>query len=169
MSNGDDKNVFNERLIDAVEKERALWDLQDRMYKSRSVCEAAWRRVAADLGATVSDVKARWKNLRDTFRRVLKSRSEMSKSGAPADDSLDEEKQWIFFVRLLFLKDTMTGRPTSGNLKPVAEDDVHSAGGTGLNESAQQIFEEMYQDEELSVEEVGTYDNTQASNLVQPK
>ncbi|KAH7959239.1 hypothetical protein HPB49_009590 [Dermacentor silvarum] len=77
----------------------------------------------------------------------------MSKSGAPADDSLDEEKQWIFFVRLLFLKDTMTGRPTSGNLKPVAEDDVHSAGGTGHNESAQQIFEEMYQDEELSVEE----------------
>ncbi|KAH7934090.1 hypothetical protein HPB49_021423 [Dermacentor silvarum] len=109
MSNGDDKNVFNERLIDAVEKERALWDLQDRMYKSRSVCEAAWRRVAAE----------HWSDR------------------------------------------------TSGNLKPVAEDDVHSAGGTGHNESAQQIFEEMYQDEELSVEEVGTCDNTQASNLVQ--
>ncbi|KAH7970703.1 hypothetical protein HPB49_014407 [Dermacentor silvarum] len=84
--------------------------LQDRMCKSRSVCEAAWRRVAAELGATVSDVKARWKNLRDAFRCVLKTRRETSKSGTPADDRLDEEEQWIFFVRLLFLKDTMTGR-----------------------------------------------------------
>ncbi|KAH7949993.1 hypothetical protein HPB49_018106 [Dermacentor silvarum] len=167
MSNGDDKNAFNERLIDAVEKEPALWDLQDRTYKSRSVCEAAWRCVAAELGATVSDVKACWNNLRYTFRVCMKSRSEMSKSGAPADDSLDEEKQWIFFcVRLLFLKDTMTGRPTSGNLKPLAADDAHSAGGTGHDETAQDIFE-MYRDEELSVDEGGTCDNTQASNLVQ--
>ncbi|KAH7933301.1 hypothetical protein HPB49_011257 [Dermacentor silvarum] len=146
MSNGDEKYAFNERLIDAVVKERALWDLQDRTYKSRSVCEAAWRRVAAELGATVSDVKCRWwKNLRDSFRRVLKARSETSKR--PADGNLDEEKQWIFSVRLLFLKDTMTGRPTSDNLKPLAADDAHSAGGTGHDETAQDICADMYRDD----------------------
>ncbi|XP_070385364.1 THAP domain-containing protein 1-like [Dermacentor albipictus] len=101
MANGD---------IDAVERERCLCDLQHKDYKSRGVCEAAWRRVAAELGAAVSDVRARWKNLRDTFRRVLKGRNE-AKSGAAADDSLDEDKQWMFFVVLLFLKDSMIGRP----------------------------------------------------------
>ncbi|KAH7967011.1 hypothetical protein HPB49_021327 [Dermacentor silvarum] len=80
MANGDERSAYNERLIDAVEHERALWDLRDRNYKSRPVCDAAWRHVAAVMVSTVAEVKARWKNLRDTFRRVLKDRAGASKS-----------------------------------------------------------------------------------------
>ncbi|KAH6938217.1 hypothetical protein HPB50_007803 [Hyalomma asiaticum] len=71
------------------------------------------------MGSTVQEVKARWKYLRDTYRRVLKNRARSSKSGAPADDVLDESTKWLFFYRLMFLKDTMEGRPTSGNLGPL--------------------------------------------------
>nr|XP_050046422.1 transcription factor Adf-1-like [Dermacentor andersoni] len=163
MANADNKNEFSERLIDAVERERCLWDLQQKDYKCRGVCEAAWRRVAAELGATVSDVKARWKNLRDTFRRVLKGRNEV-KSGAAADDSLDEDKQWMFFVRLLFLKDGMIGRPTSGNLTAPPADKWQSASANGHVESAQEIFTAMYQDE--GNDEASACDRTEASSLV---
>ncbi|KAH6926527.1 hypothetical protein HPB50_019388 [Hyalomma asiaticum] len=100
MANGDDRQAFNESLIDAIEREACLWDLRNKQYKKRSVCDAAWRRV-----------KARWKNLRDTFRRTLKERNRATKSGAPAGDDLDEATQWIFFKRLLLLKDTIEGRP----------------------------------------------------------
>ncbi|KAH6925275.1 hypothetical protein HPB50_003178 [Hyalomma asiaticum] len=46
MANGDDRQAFNESLIDAIEREACLWDLRNKQYKNRSVCDAAWRRVA---------------------------------------------------------------------------------------------------------------------------
>lgn len=42
MANGDERNV------DVVERERAL---RDGNYKSRAVCDAAWRHVAAVMGS----------------------------------------------------------------------------------------------------------------------
>ncbi|KAH8009220.1 hypothetical protein HPB51_013128 [Rhipicephalus microplus] len=111
MANGDERNAYNERLIDVIERERPLWDLRDRNYKSRAVTDVAWWHVAAVMGSTVAEVKARWKNLRDTFRRVLKERTRALKSGAPADDELDESTKWHFFSRLLFFEETMEGRP----------------------------------------------------------
>ncbi|KAH8039418.1 hypothetical protein HPB51_007271 [Rhipicephalus microplus] len=119
MANGDECNAYNERLIEVLERERPLWDLCDRNYKSRAVTDAAWRYVATVMGSTVAEVKARWKNLRDTFRRVLEERTRALKSGAPANDELDESTKWHFFSRLLFLKETMKGRPTSGNVGPL--------------------------------------------------
>ncbi|KAH7971381.1 hypothetical protein HPB49_023110 [Dermacentor silvarum] len=65
-------------------------------------------------------------------------------------------------------QDTMTGRPTSGNLKPLAADDAHSAVGTGHDKTAQDIFAEMYRHKELlGNDEVCTCDETQASHLVE--
>ncbi|KAH7940718.1 hypothetical protein HPB49_004220 [Dermacentor silvarum] len=120
MANRDERSAYNERLIDSVEHERVLWDLRDRWTRDRwtregPVCYAAWRHVAAVMGSTVAEVKARWKNLRDTFSGddtpVLKDQARASKSRAPADDVLDESTKWAFFSRLVFLKDnTMEGR-----------------------------------------------------------
>ncbi|KAL3199670.1 hypothetical protein MRX96_043863 [Rhipicephalus microplus] len=52
MANGDERNAYNERLIDVIERERPLWDLRDRNYKSRAVTDAAWRHVATVMGST---------------------------------------------------------------------------------------------------------------------
>ncbi|KAL3212592.1 hypothetical protein MRX96_008002 [Rhipicephalus microplus] len=119
MANGDERNAYNERLIDVIERERPLWDLGDRNYKARAVTDAAWRHVATVMGSTVAEVKAKWKNLRDPFRRVLKERTRALKSGAPAEDELYESTKWHFFSRLLFLNETMEWRSTSGNVEPL--------------------------------------------------
>ncbi|KAH7965162.1 hypothetical protein HPB49_004551 [Dermacentor silvarum] len=97
----------------------------------------------------VAEVKARWKNLRDTFRRVLKDRARASKSGAPADDALDESTKWVFFSRLMFLKDTMEGRPTSGNLEPQSQMEESLCDV----ETAQEILEGIYMEKEVSTSE----------------
>ncbi|KAH7977931.1 hypothetical protein HPB49_003985 [Dermacentor silvarum] len=149
MGNGDERSAYNERLIDAVEHKRALRDLRGNNYKSRPVWDAARRHVAAMMGSTAAEVKARWKNLRDTFRRVFKDRARASKSGAPADDVLDESTKWVFFSRLMFLKDTMEGRPTSGNLEPLSpmEEALRDV------QTAQEILEGIYMEKEVSTSE----------------
>ncbi|KAH6936433.1 hypothetical protein HPB50_017133 [Hyalomma asiaticum] len=111
MANGDDRQAFNESLIDAIETEACLWDLRNKQYKNRPICDAARPRVAKALAVTVAEVKAQWKSLRDTFRRALKELNRAMKSSAPAGDDLDEATQRIFFKRLLFLKNTIEGRP----------------------------------------------------------
>ncbi|KAL1460350.1 hypothetical protein MTO96_043349 [Rhipicephalus appendiculatus] len=77
-----EKHDFNERLIDEVEKESAIWDMSRQHYKSQQLKEVAWRRVATVTGCNVGEVKARWKNLRDSFRRRFKARHPALKSGA---------------------------------------------------------------------------------------
>ncbi|XP_077506896.1 uncharacterized protein LOC144116093 [Amblyomma americanum] len=139
--------AFNEKLIDAVECERVLWDLQQKNYKARNVSEAAWRRVAEAVGATVPDVKHRWKNLRDTFRRVFRGLRQSQKSGTGADEV--EETTWPFFERLLFLRDTMLSRPTSGNLEPLPHAEaVYIVPEENISDtpqgSAEAIFQQMF-------------------------
>ncbi|XP_077517633.1 uncharacterized protein LOC144128248 [Amblyomma americanum] len=148
---------FNERLIDAVECERVLWDLQRKNYNARNVSEAAWRRVAAAVGATVPDVKNRWKNLRDTFRGVFKGRIQAKKSG-PGADEVEETATWIFFERLLFLRDTMRSRPTSGNVEPLPyghSEPVYIVPEYNCDDtpqaSAEEISEQMYTNEHASL------------------
>ncbi|KAH7960491.1 hypothetical protein HPB49_020326 [Dermacentor silvarum] len=80
------------------------------------------------MGRSVGEVKARWKNLRDFFRRVVKVRNPIPKSGAGAEDSEidDSAKTWLLYDHLLFLKDTIVGRPTSKNLEQLPAEDSSS-------------------------------------------
>ncbi|KAL3235214.1 hypothetical protein MRX96_048358 [Rhipicephalus microplus] len=64
-------------------------------------CALAWCTTFLGVCA-VAEEKARWKNLRDTFRRVLKERTRALKSGAPADDELDESTKWHSLVASCF-------------------------------------------------------------------
>lgn len=70
----------------------------------RNVCSNAF---------AVRHVKARWKGLRNTFRRAFKARNPVPKSEAGIDyDDVDEDvlKKWVFYESLLFLKDSATSR-----------------------------------------------------------
>nr|XP_054925831.1 uncharacterized protein LOC129384402 [Dermacentor andersoni] len=78
------------------------------MYKTRFIC-------ADDI---ITALQKRWKSLRDKFRRVLKTLQEEKKSGAGADD-VQDDVAWPFFDQMMFLRDTMEYRPTSGNVPPV--------------------------------------------------
>lgn len=87
---------------------------------SKDLKDVAWRRVATAMGCSVGEAKARWKNLKDIFGWVFKARHPVPESAAAAEDSEidDWAKTWRLYDRLLFLKDTIVGRPNSGKLEP---------------------------------------------------
>ncbi|XP_072143796.1 uncharacterized protein [Dermacentor andersoni] len=63
-------------------------------------------------------VQTRWKSLRDKFRRLLMAMKKEQKSGAGAEETdATEHVAWPYFELLMFLKDSVEGRPTSGNMK----------------------------------------------------
>ncbi|XP_077511414.1 uncharacterized protein LOC144121868 [Amblyomma americanum] len=66
---------------------------------------------------SVDLVQKRWKTLRDKFRRLYTARQLGRKSGAGADDFEPTDFVWAHYEQLLFLKDTMVTRPTSGNYR----------------------------------------------------
>ncbi|KAL1429634.1 hypothetical protein MTO96_015977 [Rhipicephalus appendiculatus] len=140
-----EKHHSNERLIDEVEKESAIWEMSSQHYKSQLLKEVSWRRVATAMGCNVGEVKARWKNLRDSFRRVFKARHPALKSGAGAEDSEDEcsAKAWVFYDRLLFLKDSIVGRPTSGNLELLCDVESEITDRPQTEETAESLFGEI--------------------------
>ncbi|XP_037514979.1 transcription factor Adf-1 [Rhipicephalus sanguineus] len=150
-----EKHEFNERLIDEVEKESVIWDMKSRLYKSQQLKEVAWRRVATAMGSNVGEVKARWKNLRDSFRRVFKARHPVLQSGAGAEDSEVEDsvKSWIFYDRLLFLQDSIVGRPTSGNLEQLPDvESEDTEQGQSNEETAESLFRDIYSETSTSPE-----------------
>ncbi|XP_077507313.1 uncharacterized protein LOC144116456 [Amblyomma americanum] len=128
--------INNELLIAAVERRRSLWLASDRLHKNKNVKAALWREVAEDVlpGApgrhtlrscfsryncaeSVDLVQKRWKSLRDKFRRLYTARQLGRKSGAGADDIEPTDFVWARYEQLLFLRDTMVTRPTSGNYR----------------------------------------------------
>ncbi|KAL1443848.1 hypothetical protein MTO96_045795 [Rhipicephalus appendiculatus] len=68
------------------------------------------------------------------------------KSGAPADDVLDDSTKWIFFTRLMFLKVTMEGRRTSGILEPLPA----RATAPSDEQTSEQLLEGIYTEKEVS-------------------
>ncbi|KAK8787854.1 hypothetical protein V5799_022370 [Amblyomma americanum] len=66
---------------------------------------------------SVDLVQKRWKSLRDKFRRLYTARQLGRKSGAGADDIEPTDFVWAHYEQLLFLRDTMVTRPTSGNYR----------------------------------------------------
>ncbi|XP_077512680.1 uncharacterized protein LOC144123810 [Amblyomma americanum] len=66
---------------------------------------------------SVDLVQKRWKSLRDKFRRLYTARQLGRKSGAGADDIEATDFVWAHYEQLLFLRNTMFTRPTSGNYR----------------------------------------------------
>ncbi|XP_037558326.1 transcription factor Adf-1 [Dermacentor silvarum] len=108
-------------LIAAVEQRPALWMASHRQHKDKYVKAALWREVAAavmpgvGIEEAVELAQKRWKSLRDKFRRIFFAHKNRQRRGAGQDDVESGDSTWPFFDLLLFLKDTMQTRVTSGN------------------------------------------------------
>ncbi|XP_070386454.1 transcription factor Adf-1-like [Dermacentor albipictus] len=117
--------INNEALIVCVEARPALWQAKHKHHKNKHMTRCLWSEVSKivmpDVAVTdeiITALQKRWKSLRDKFRRVLKTLQEKKKSGAGADD-VQDDVAWPFFDQMMFLRDTMEYRPTSGNVPPV--------------------------------------------------
>ncbi|KAF2883425.1 hypothetical protein ILUMI_22735 [Ignelater luminosus] len=88
----------NYQLIQHIKIRRALWDkaLWDRI--DGSAREVMWGDVAEQMKTSKEIVKARWKNLRDSYRKLLFKSLEQSQSE-------DIHPKWRYFQHLDFIKD----------------------------------------------------------------
>ncbi|KAL1423701.1 hypothetical protein MTO96_020862 [Rhipicephalus appendiculatus] len=93
--------------------------------KNRPKKNALWLEVAAIVlpGAPDADkhIQTRWRSLRDKFRRLCVALKAAHKSGAGAEDTGESDVAWPYFESMLFLKDSIEGRPTSGNMESAQE------------------------------------------------
>nr|XP_050022800.1 uncharacterized protein LOC126516741 [Dermacentor andersoni] len=115
-------NIDNELLIAIVEARPILWQTKHKEHKNRVKKNVLWIEVAAIVLPGVPNaeniVQTRWKSLRDKFRRLLMAMKKEQKSGAGAEETdATEHVAWPYFELLMFLKDSVEGRPTSGNMK----------------------------------------------------
>ena len=63
-----------EFLIESVRSQKVFWDSRCNSYKSKNALESAWVQIAIDccLEGKASHVKAKWHDLKDTYRTMLK-------------------------------------------------------------------------------------------------
>ncbi|PSN38145.1 hypothetical protein C0J52_23787 [Blattella germanica] len=92
-----------EKLIHLIQERKYLWDQKKPQYHMRNVQMKLWKEVATEMKEPVEEIKKRWRNLRDSFRRELKKKNYESKSGSGRESS----NTWAFFNQMTFLTDTM--------------------------------------------------------------
>ncbi|CAK1549120.1 unnamed protein product [Leptosia nina] len=91
-----------ETFIAEVLARPAIWKLSDPQHKYKHIVKRLWNEIKKKFpNSEVGDLKKKWKNLRDIYRKELK-KIPKSRSGDP---SLDYEPSWKYFSMLGFLKD----------------------------------------------------------------
>ncbi|KAK8764149.1 hypothetical protein V5799_033244 [Amblyomma americanum] len=115
--------IDNETLIRNVECRPLHWQVKHKDHKNRLKKNILWAEVAAAVLPNVPNaenlMQKRWKSLRDKFRRILVANKECQKSGAGAEDaeeSVNGDVSWAYYDQMMFLRDSVEGRPTSGNM-----------------------------------------------------
>ncbi|XP_067634256.1 uncharacterized protein [Eurosta solidaginis] len=94
------------RVIEEVKKRRPLWDLFDKKNFDKLLIIKLWEEIAVELDSPTNEVKKKWKNLRDTYRMVLKRERRAICNGQTYNG-----KKWKYTQEMSFLKDVMTTDP----------------------------------------------------------
>ncbi|BES98424.1 BESS motif [Nesidiocoris tenuis] len=84
------------KLINEVYTRPPLWNTE--IVSGKETNDRLWKEVAVMLGVNVKDVRVKWKNLKDNFRKEMKKTIENGPSYVPA---------WRHYNRLLFLTDVL--------------------------------------------------------------
>ncbi|XP_054921362.1 uncharacterized protein [Dermacentor andersoni] len=160
--------INNETLIAEVQCRQPLWMASHKQHKDRNLKAALWTEVTAavlpdiNIQVGLELVQKRWKSLRDKFRRIFNGRIKTQRSGAGADDVESVDTAWPYFELLLFLKDTMVTRPTSGNYVVPASpreeasqqlDTSEPLGGNQQHSSAERLLMGIAQFEDQDLDE----------------
>ncbi|KAG5676345.1 hypothetical protein PVAND_006187 [Polypedilum vanderplanki] len=70
----------NIKLIACVKRQRCLYDHNDQNYKNSVYVDKGWQEVSKEFGESVSDCKKKWRHLRSSLSRYLKSSKDLSKN-----------------------------------------------------------------------------------------
>ncbi|XP_066962169.1 uncharacterized protein [Macrobrachium rosenbergii] len=109
-----------ENLITCVLQRPALWDKKDKMYANRNIVDKCWSEISGEMQYDETELRKKWKYLRDQFTVELRKYP----TGDAAADS--QTPKWRYFKSLMFLKDVVKARPSTGNLSDALSSEVHS-------------------------------------------
>ncbi|XP_008548199.1 uncharacterized protein LOC103571717 [Microplitis demolitor] len=93
-----DAHKISLKIIEAIKQHPVLYisDVKGTAIKLQEFRQKVWKRISDELGLDASWVRLRWKNLRDTYCRILKFKNKAEKGA--------RRKKWIFEDHLSFLK-----------------------------------------------------------------
>lgn len=111
---------FSELLICKVQTHPYLYDDQHKEYKNLNAKEQAWKKIGEELKMSPMKVKARWKNLRDSY---VKYKNQLNKVKDAAEHEAVNNRylKWTGRSYLSFLDETLARRSLSSthvHLKP---------------------------------------------------
>ncbi|XP_063226037.1 uncharacterized protein LOC134532918 [Bacillus rossius redtenbacheri] len=124
-----------EQLIVEVFARKPLWQVKNCQHHNRGVIDKLWGEVASALESDTEELRKKWKNLKDRFRKELRKIRD-KKSGA--DGATQQESDWPFFPLLHFLRDQMTPAQMSGNLQEMTASEIHDTAGNSDDEGGQE-------------------------------
>ncbi|XP_062140837.1 uncharacterized protein LOC133849029 [Drosophila sulfurigaster albostrigata] len=107
------QKICAESLISAVQSRTVLWNDIHKEYKNRNTTDKEWNEVGVICNCTGAAAKAKWKNLKDTYRRTLQKLPRLP-SGSEAQTF---NVKWPYLELMSFLKKTVAPDPTEGNLQ----------------------------------------------------
>ncbi|XP_011871878.1 PREDICTED: uncharacterized protein LOC105564248, partial [Vollenhovia emeryi] len=85
--------------------------------RSPLIVKEAWLEVAKELDDKfeVENIKKRWRNLRDSYKKARKKATAYIPSGSAASAS-DNDDSFRFYDQMTFLNDSINSRPTKSNI-----------------------------------------------------
>ncbi|XP_063992550.1 uncharacterized protein LOC135170549 [Diachasmimorpha longicaudata] len=93
-----DAHKISLKIIEAIRQHPVLYisDVKGTAIKLQEFRQKVWKRISDELGLDPAWVRLRWKNLRDTYCRILKYKNRTNKG--------TRRKKWVFEDHLSFLK-----------------------------------------------------------------
>lgn len=89
-----------DQLIVCVHKRPALWNRHCDSHNNRYKSKQLWDEVASELNMSVENVKKKWNNLRDQFRKEY---VRLNKPGKSDTVATIKTSSWSYYEKLLFL------------------------------------------------------------------
>ncbi|XP_076170336.1 uncharacterized protein LOC143148187 [Ptiloglossa arizonensis] len=150
-----DSHKISLKIIEAIKQHPVLYsaEVKGSSFKLQEFRQKVWKRISDELGLDPTWVRLRWKNLRDTYCRILKYKNRTEKGV--------RRKKWIFEDHLSFLKFPYESdyQPQSIELTEEYIQDINAGGisSEGLLEQLEDRNDEDYS-EYLEVLEETTAD-----------
>ncbi|RVE49701.1 hypothetical protein evm_005676 [Chilo suppressalis] len=131
-----------EALIAKVFLNPAVWDKRDKNHANRNVVDRCWQNIAGVMGVEEAALRKKWKYLRDQFC-VEFSKIKQPRSGDPGGETSHDPK-WPHYRSLLFLKDIVRPRASSGNLREPSQETYTEAAPINAQEEFIEINDEFH-------------------------
>ncbi|XP_030758045.1 uncharacterized protein LOC115883774 [Sitophilus oryzae] len=150
--------VNDEFLLQCVANYKPLYDKTDKGYKSILQKENCWASVAKSLFCTVPEAKARFKSLREKYRRELQIIEKLGRSGAPAS----ARPVWplMSFFKYIYKCGEESQRHTTSNIPVQVDESQASQSSSLVNSDEESIILQFEEEDPNTVASTSTIDNT---------